>query len=219
MTRSDIKRNVLQKIDEISPYQQTDEQWDLLIESMLDDMANRFLLAIPVSLITKNTATLSARNKSHGINQWQDMALVTLPEDYLRFKYASCVHWRRIITEKDLYTTDSGEYNRQFDIHTRAGIAKPKAFIEPIITSTTSILTPQIEKNLIISPFRQNWYINSLIICYVKKVNAENLEDDILDGFYYFVANAVLTSMRQVEFANAIMGKFTEWLQLKSIKN
>jgi hypothetical protein len=213
MTRFEIKKNILHKVDEISPFKETDMQWDSLIEGMLDDMANRFLLAIPVYLIIYNTNFIY--NKSHGTGRYIDIGLVKIPDNYLRLKYINCKHWKKIITEKDLFTTDSGEYNRQFDIHTRVGIARPKAFLEPIYSTDALSLDKGV--HLIVSPFRQNWLLRDLIICYVHRTKAENLQENLLDGFFYFAANALLTSMRQTEFANAMMNKFTEWIQLQTI--
>ena len=82
MNREQIKRNILQKIDEISPYQNTDEQYDLLIESMLDDMANRFMLAIPIEIIPMSSH-IPHSFISHGTNEFIDIGLVKMPFDSL----------------------------------------------------------------------------------------------------------------------------------------
>jgi len=203
MTRNDIKRNILQKIDEISPYQNTDEQYDLLIESMLDDMANRFLLVIPLNLIKENTKPVNTQaNNYHGTGQYIDLGIFNLPADFLRLVYVWCRHWKMTVWGDELldFQKNVGEYKRQFDRHTRAGVAKPKVFREPA--------------SLILSPFRQNWMLTDLSVAYVHKQKAEDLAEKILDGFFYFTANAVLTSMRQPDFANAMMEKFNEWLKI-----
>ena len=132
MNRTDIKKNILQKTDEVSPYSNTDEQWDLLIEGMLDDTANKFMRVIPIELIEAGDCCnfIPYQQRSHGTQFYVDLAFVYLPKDYNRFLYARTQHWRRMATEKDLFSTESGEYHRQFDIHTRAGVAKPKVFLE-----------------------------------------------------------------------------------------
>ena len=223
MNRTDIKRNILQKIDEISPYANTDEQYDLLIEGMLDDMANRFYCEIPINFFPVSSL-VPLSNISHGINEFIDMGMVKLPMDFLRFMSARCHHWNRTVTEKDLLNTESGEYNRQFDRHTRAGVAKPKIFIDKAMKPNT--IPPQggqppyyMENGLTVCPFRQNWMVSDLHIRYIAKTVAEYIYDELLDGFFYYVANAVLTSMRQVDFANAMKGKFEEWVNAYSIKN
>jgi len=222
MNRESIKRNILQKIDEISPYANTDEQFDLLIEGMLDDMANRFLRAIPIDFIPVSSL-IPLSNISHGTNEFIDIALVSLPMDYLRFHSARCHHWQRVVTEKDLLNTQNVEYNRQFDMHTRAGVAKPKVFVDKTMKPappTQGGNPPYYMPNgLIVCPFRQNWMVSDLHIHYVCRSVAEYIYDELLDGFFYYTASSVLTSMRQIEFANAMKGKFDEWVNAYSIKN
>jgi len=209
MTREGIKRNILQKIDEISPFANTDEQYDLLIEGMLDDMANRFAKVIPFKMIN-GRAIISQTHYSHGTGQFQDLGIVELPNIFLRFISATCPHWRRTVSEKDLLDTENYQYNRQFDIHTRAGVAKPKVFIDNV----SKIPTAGIRQHLIVSPFRQNWLLSSLQVQILCRIKAEELDIYLLDGFFYYAASAVLTSMRQEGFSKVMMERFEEWMRI-----
>jgi len=206
MLREDIKRNILQKIDEISPYSNTDEQWDLLIEGMLDDMANRYMSIIPISWINGYTDPFTALvpqwDLRHGVAYWYDTAYAYLPEDFNRIISVGCIHFRRLITGEEIRTTDSGEFNRQFDRHTRAGVAKPKAFIGE-------------GRRITVCPFKNHWNINDLHIEYIKKISAEEMPDRVLDGFFYYTASAVLTSKQQENFAKVMMEKCNEFLAIK----
>jgi hypothetical protein len=203
MTREDIKRTILQKIDEISPYSQTDEQYDLLIEGLLDDAANKYMMLVPITSIKDNTSPVPVSSLVIGSGIWEDLGIVILPDDFQRLAFAECDHWRRPAVESDYFTTTSGEYHRQFDIHTRAGIAKPKLFFE------------QTGKKLIVSPFRQNWLQSEIRIFYVKRITAELMQEDLLDGFFYYAASSTLTSMRQEDFAKVLMDRCNEFLMTK----
>ena len=225
MTRNEIKKNVLSKIDEISPFQETDEQCDLLMESMLDDCANRYLCLIPIHLIrpiglklydNQNTANW---NFERGVGKYHDLGIVYLPihklppppyippqnwqPPFLRLAYVNCLEWRRVVTEAKPVTAP--EYNRQFNFHTRAGVAKPMAFLD-----TDNVLYTG--KRLIISPFRDAWGINELEISYIPQTLPEFMQEQVLDGFYWFFASYVLESMQRPDFAKVAMAKFGEFL-------
>lgn len=202
MTRADIKLNILQKIDEISPYSQSDEQYDLLIESMLDDMANRYVLIVPIQWLDDTVLSSITGGIQHGINMFYDMAMVKRPADFNRLVNVSCVYWNRDVTEKDFLNENSGEYNRQFDIHTKAGLASPKVFLLS-------------GGNFLVCPYRDHWDLSFLSMTYYRKIVAEDIEDKILDGFYYYCASSVLSSMRQEDFAKVLMDKCTEFLSIK----
>jgi hypothetical protein len=206
-TRDAIKRNVLSKIDEISPFQETDEQFDLLMESMLNDCANRYLSLLPIHLIVPVKLTLSVNppnlNFERGVANYHDLGIVYLPTDFLRIAYVNCLEWRRVVNANDCKTPADAQYNRQFNFHTRAGVAKPMAFVD----------TENVKgKRLIISPFRDDWGINILTILYVPKTLPENMQNDLLDGFYWFFASYILTSMQRPDFAKVAMEKFGEFL-------
>jgi hypothetical protein len=228
MTRDEIKENILHKVDEISPYNEPDEQVEFIMEGLLDDVANRYILALPGEMLIAST-NLTATTKflipsfnigvRAGTGKYSDMAIAYVPGDHLRFMGASCPYWNRNIYENDLYLFESGEFKRQFDIHTRAGIAKPKIFMVP------SYVMPRIyqsgfygERMFIISPYRANWNITDLYITYHIMIKAEDIIEYLLDGFFYFAASHVLTSMRQEEFAKIMMQKFTEFVLLKKGK-
>jgi hypothetical protein len=202
-------------MDEISPFNDTDEQYDLLIESMLDDMAKRYVCLLPLHLLRLPVEHLRMSEWKYGTGIYQDMVYAMVPVKFLRFRTATCPHWRRPVMEKDFFTMENPEYNRQFDIHTRAGIAKPKVFIGHL----TNIW--DMNKMFLVSPFRQNWLLSDLYFRYFyiptisntnSTLNLTYLYDEILDGFFYFTASAVLTSMKQFDFAKAMQEKFQEFL-------
>ena len=205
MNRDDIKRNVLSKIDEISPFQQTDEQFDLLMESMLDDCTNLYLRNIPIHLIIPQELHLSVNspnvNFGRGVDNYHDLGVVLLPDDFLRLAYVNCYEWRKPV--HDVQSCASEEYNRQFNFHTKAGLQKPKVFIDSESTQ---------HKRLIISPFRDQWKINILKIYYVPKTKPEDMQEELLDGFYWFFASHVLDAMQRYEQGKMAIGRFGEFL-------
>jgi hypothetical protein len=205
MNREDIKRNVLSKIDEISPFQETDEQFDRLMESMLDDCANRYLSILPIHLIIPQALPLSVNpptlNFERGVANYHDLGIVLLPADFLRMAYVNCFEWRKPVNE--VKTCASAEYGRQFSFHTKAGLQKPMVFID---TESTQ------RKRLIISPFRDQWGINLLKIYYIPKTLPEDMQEDLLDGFYWFFASHLLDAMQRYEQGKMAGGKFAEFL-------
>ena len=206
MTRDDIKRNVLSKIDEISPFQETDQQFDSLMESMLDDCANRYLTVIPIHLIISKELQLSVNppvNFERGVANYHDLGVVLLPDEFLRLAYVNCFEWRKPVNASEVLTCSTPEYGRQFNFHTKAGLQKPMVFIDSESTK---------HKRLIISPFRDQWEIKNLKIYYVPKTKSEDMQENLLDGFYWFFAGLLLDAMQRYEQGKMAMGKFGEFL-------
>jgi len=194
-------------MDEISPFQKTDEQFDSLMEGMLDDCTNLYLRSIPVHLIVKKellllNANSPSRNFERGIANHHDLGIVLLPDGFLRLAYVACYEWHApIVSADDVMTVNDKEYGRQFNQHTKAGLAKPMVFIDTVDVS---------KKRLIISPFRDHWGINVLSVYYVSETKPEKLQENLLDGFYWFFASHVLDAMQRYEQGKMAMGKFGE---------
>lgn len=208
-TRDNIKSNILAKIDEISPFSNIDVQWDTLIESVLDSSMNSFLLTIPIHLITPTLHVYTANTFKYGIDSFEDLGTFNLDADFLRFAYATCIYWYRPVNK--IRVVSGSEYIRQFDINTRAGVAKPMVFLDTIDDTY---------KRLIISPFRSNWIPQSdLRVYYVKRVETgagkfqvSDVKDELLEGYYWFSAHHVLTAMQRYDFAKQAIIKFNEWV-------
>lgn len=209
-TRDEIKSNILAKIDEISPFTNIDTQWDLLIESLLNSSMNNFLTMIPIHLIKPILHSYSTPTTFEaGTDAFHDLGILNLNVDFLRFSYATCIHWYRPVRKIGFVSTR--EYDRQFDIHTRAGVAKPQVFLDSINENN---------KRLIISPFRSNWIAQSdLKVYYVQKCETgaglfqvEDVAEELLEGYYWFAANQVLTTMERTQFAQNAAQKYAEWL-------
>ncbi|OQA90835.1 MAG: hypothetical protein BWY27_00755 [Bacteroidetes bacterium ADurb.Bin234] len=208
-TRDEIKGNILAKMDEISPFSNIDVQWDTLIESLLNSSMNSFLTIIPIHLIKPVFhAYTSPTTFIHGTDAFHDLGILNLNDDFLRFSYATCIYWYRPARQLGFVT--SRDYDRQFDIHTRAGVAKPKVFLDSINESN---------KRLIISPFRSNWIAQSdLKVYYVQKCETgaglfqvEDVADELLEGYYWYAAHQVLTTMERPDFAQSAIQKYVEW--------
>lgn len=215
MTRDEVVNNILIKIDEISPFQEPDEQFTLLIDGMLDDNANAFLRLIPLHLLrgleqTLSTATLNNSPEapffiSYGLGVWD------IPESahFLRMTRCTCTQWRRPVI--GLMPVTDSQYEKEFNRFTASGCSKPR-----IYDDTSS------QRRLILAPYQDvsdKKDIKLYYIPYIPRSNRQTsgtqtygIPDEILDAFFYYCASCVLTTMQRPEYANLMLAKFTEMI-------
>lgn len=117
MTRDEIISLVQIKIDEISPFDSGEIVNNSLVNSLLNESANRLLEILPPYLapITKYTGTATSYDTYTGY--------VTLPSDFLKMTSFKMDDWSRPVTTfiSDLHPV----YRLQHNKYTRGGTEKP----------------------------------------------------------------------------------------------
>ena len=198
MTRDNIIKNILLKIDEISPFSEPDDQMLGMIDGMLDDCANNYLRIIPKHLIRGQEKLFDNSKLLHsesvdghiGLGYWQ------AEEDFLRMTRCLCTHWLRTVTD----ISNSNELYHEYDKFTRAGNAKPRVYIE----------TQNGIRYLVLSPYYDFYVPQDFKLFYIPKVVAQEIADEILDPFFYYAASNILTSQQRIEFAQVMLQKMQE---------
>lgn len=213
MTRDEVVNTILIKIDEISPFQEPDEQFTLLIDGLLDDAANSFLRLIPLHLVrgieqTLSTATL---NTSPDINYYtsHDLGVWDIPANanFLRMTRCVCEQWERPVVGV-IPVTDT-QYEKEFNRFTASGNSKPK-----IYDDTSS------NRRFILAPYHHNSSKNDIKLYYIPSIPRSDratsgnqqygIPEEILDAFFYYAASYVLTSMQRNDYATMMTNKFAE---------
>ena len=206
MTRENYKKAVLAKIDEISPYENVDIIWDLLMEQVLNEACNNFLMICPLHLIdTSNIPTYTFVNNDDGTG------FIRLPKDFLRLSQFKMKDWQRPVIVP--ITQESPRYNLQKDKYTRGGVAKPVCALVEMMPVSTTYLTTVLE----LFPIYYDWTENDIEkALYIKQTLPENLQDNLLSGAQWYTASQLLLQMNQQDFAKVAQMKFEEFIKLNS---
>lgn len=212
MTRDDVVKNILIKIDEISPFSEPDEQFTLLIDGLLDNAANSFLRLIPLHLLRGvgkrlSTATLNAGSDSafyvlNRLGAWD------VPSSFLRMIKCTCNQWRRPVMTM-LPITDS-QYEKEFNRFTSSGNSKPVIYDDTIGDN----------RRLILAPYTDTGTHDDIELLYVEEVPVSSqaqsgsqqygIPEEILDSFFYYASYVILTTMQKADFAQLMLNKFKE---------
>lgn len=123
MTDEQLKTKVQARMDELSPFTDTELNGTIdLISSMWYNAAQAFYLMIPANLITP----MEMQEEGHSENQ-DGSGRWTLPDDFLRLYSFKMSSWERPVTEITPHGTT--KYYQQFNQFTRGGTAKPVCII------------------------------------------------------------------------------------------
>lgn len=217
MTRGEAKVNILHKIDEISPFDNVDTQWDILIEGMLDSCVRKVYESVPPRFLKALVLSYSDSNPIRRIPI--ERASLAIPSDCIRILSVQCATWERPITT--FITSDMPEFALQNNIYNKGGASKPKGYISQDYSDSDPTLT---EQRIIVSPFTDDNINQDITVYYVKMPvlgtddsHTFEVQADLLDGVYWFTAYSVLVSMKEVEFAKHALSKYQEFIIFKQV--
>lgn len=193
-TRNQIIHMVMVKMDELTPFPEglvllspptaPLKPIEETINSILNECANDLLLAHPIHRLTADRATPVI------VGQTDGSGLLLLPTDFLRLVSLKIVGFNRPVTE--VITVADPRYKLQYQAHTRGGKAKPTATRETAFVTNTLVdslhyfsLTPGDVHTL------EHFY-------FIKRVVAEVLKDELLEGLAWLVASKALIALGHV---------------------
>lgn len=206
MDRNSIKEAILAKMDEISPFETIDVIWDSLMEQVIDEACNNYLMLVPIHLVNSNSITTSTF-----VNNDDGTGYIRLPLDFLRLSGFKMKGWRRQVSIP--ITQESPRYNLQLNKYTRAGIAKPMVALVNKLQATQTYLSTVLE----LFPIYYDWQYSDIeTALYIKKTLPENLQDNLLTGYLWYATSQLLLSMERPDFAKVATSKFEEYVKSNS---
>ena len=206
MNRTDIKKAILAKMDEISPFETIDIIWDSLMEEVIDEACNNYLMLVPIHLV--NTGTLTT---STFINNNDGTGYIKLPLDFLRLSGFKMIGWRRQVTTP--ITQESPRYNLQLNKYTRAGIAKPVCALVNKLQASGNYMSTVLQ----LFPIYYDWTFRDVdTASYIKKTLPENLQENLITGYLWYATSQLLISMERADFAKIAQIKFEEFMKSNS---
>ena len=215
MTRAEAKINILHKIDEISPFDDVDIQWDSLIEGTLDASVRTFYCTVPSRFLKAKVQNLGNNITLTRIPI--DKASFELQSDCIRLISIICTTWQIPITK--LITPDMQEFRFQSNIYLKGGSAKPKGYVTQEMSTADATKTVQ---RVVVSPFTAFNDDSDLTYYYIPMPDCGDtdndtfaVQEDLQEGIFWFVAYSILISMKQAEFSKQAYMKYQEFLATK----
>lgn len=200
MTRENIIKQILLRIDEISPFAATDIIDNDLIDGLLNESAEDVLMKLPLHLLPTSTPST--------VNQISDQisTKIQLPIDFLRLIKLKLSGWNKSINE--LFPEEHPKFQLQYtNKYLRGTINRPIAFI---VNATTN-------QNKDILCFGNSNDNNVSQFYYCKKLVAELIPDNILEPLFYIGAFKTLVAMEKPEQAKVAMTQFENFIKRNTI--
>lgn len=178
MTRDEIISLVQIKIDEISPFDSGEIVNNSLVDSLLNESANRLLEILPtyMSPITKYTTTITGNDYD------AYTGYINLPSNFLKMVSLKMEDWSRPVTTfiSDIHP----EYKLQMNQYTRGGTSKP---VCALIGDSTGVILEYF------SVKSNNHTIDKLN--YIAETLPENLNDLLIEPLSWMCASIVFQIM------------------------
>jgi len=217
MTRAEAKANILMKIDEISPFDNADIQWDSLIEGMLDSCVRQVYESVPARFLKSTVLSFTTLNPIR--REAIERGSFAIPSTCIRIIAIHSKTWSRPITT--LITPEMPEYNYMNNIFVKGGADKPKGYIHQDYSDADPTIT---EERITISPYTFSNTDADITVYYVPMPSVGvsdsdtfDVQADLLDGIFWFTAYSVLVSMKEFDFSKAALSKYQEFLTLKKV--
>lgn len=200
MTRENIIKQILLRIDEISPFQDADIIDNNLIDGLLNETAEDVLMKLPLHLLPTSTP-----------GSWQVqiddyLMIITLPSDFLRLIKLKLSGWNKPVNE--LLPEEHPKFQLQYNNkYLRGTVNRPIAFI---VNSTTNA-----SKQIFAFGKGTTNAVSQFYYC--KKLVAELIPDNILEPMFYMGAFKVLVAMEKPEVAKVAMTQFENFVKRNTI--
>jgi hypothetical protein len=185
MTRDDITALVKTKIDELTPFSEglivsTANSLTNPISTHIDKFLDNesiedLLLQAPFQLLPFTSIDSAA------ISFAGNIAIITLPGDYIRFGMIQFASWQRPVVFA--YNEQDPEAKLQLNPYTRAGSAKP-------VVVLTNAASGKVEFKCYTATDKTN-----AVATYVRKIVLTDISDRLIPAFTWLVASKVFLSM------------------------
>jgi hypothetical protein len=197
MNRESIKKQILIRIDEISPFDSVDIIPNDLIDGLLDESAEDVLMKLPIHLLP--TSVMANVVFVEGLISLK----ITLPTDFLRLIKLVVDGWIKPIHK--LYTEEDTRFSLQYtNKYLRGTPNRPIGFLVSNAASPQKdiLLFGKLDTNLITED-----------VLYCKKLAADYIPDNILEALFYVGAFKVLLAMEKPEQAKVAMAQFENFIK------
>lgn len=202
MLRATIINKIKARLDELSPFSSVEINPSIsLIDEMLDDCANSFLLSVPIHLLNPENFSVTTNTTNQDGSGW-----VRLQPDFLRLYAFKMTEWD--IPVYEAIHPGHPKYRLQFNLVTRGGHAKPVVIIEHEISPD-----PKILRYYSLDDPQANTIETAL---YIPRALAEDIEDSLIVPFVWFVASDVFIAMNETEASNAAKQRFADIILTKT---
>lgn len=200
MTRENIIKQILLRIDEISPFQDADIIDNNLIDGLLNESAEDVLMKLPLHLLPTTYSSISQVTVEGIVMRFY------VPSDFLRLIKLKMTKWIKAVNV--LLPEEHPKFKLQFENkYLRATVNRPLAFI---VNSTTNS-----EKEIYCFGKGSPEYVSQFYYC--KKLLPEQLPDKILEPLYYIGAFKVLIAMEKPDAAKIAMTQFDNYIKRNTI--
>lgn len=204
MERQQIIAKVKLRIDEFGPFEEGEVFGSAQIESLLNDAANRFLLAIPANLPTPYCFAEYSTSGGDSIPLDDNTGYLILPSTFLKLVYFKMDSWERAVTEA--ISVSDPRYALQRNEYTRGNISKPVCVYR---------YKTRVGKILEYYSVPDNEHYVEEALCLVETL-PEHLDDFLIDPFTWFTAYLLLDSRGEFDSAKACLQKMMDWVTLKT---
>lgn len=193
MEREQIIGKVRAKLDELSTFTGGETIENPLIDLLLDECSNAFLLRVPAWLLTGITLPGPQLPGSDGTGT------MPVPSDFLRLLCFKMTAWKREVT--DVISPDNPKYYHQNNNYLRGGEEKP---VVAIIHSATG------ERLLKYFSVVTNHNIEKAI--YFQITKPEDMNENLIDGYTWEVAAKVLQVIGEHEASKVALNQLGDWI-------
>lgn len=191
MNRSAIIDIVRQKLDEVTPFENTESDTVDLIDLCLDEAAIEILQTVPLNTI--RPYKLSVDEEYYYLRE-DNVVVLELPDDFLRLHSFQIDGWQKVVTKA--YDEESSIANLQKNPYTRGGIVKPVCIIGYKISesegSTSDSIGSYVTKHMYIYSAPESNKIGYLKHWYIKRLLPEQLQSNLIDPLAWQCAGNIL---------------------------
>lgn len=199
MTRENIIKQILLRIDEISPFQDADIIDNNLIDGLLNETAEDVLMKLPLHLLPTTTVPYMSVVTEAILTKFQ------LPTNFLRLIKLRLASWIKPVNE--LLPEEHPKFQLQYNNkYLRGTVNRPIAFI---VNASTS------DKQVYCFGKGATNTISELYYC--KKTDPDQMPDNILEPMFYIGAFKVLVAMEKPEVAKVAMTQFENFVKRNTI--
>lgn len=199
MTRENIIKQILLRIDEISPFKDADIIDNNLIDGLLNETAEDVLMKLPLHLLPSTTVNSISEITDSILTKFQ------LPTDFLRLIKLRLSSWIKPVNE--LLPEEHPKFQLQYNNkYLRGTVNRPIAFI---VNASTSNKEAYCFGKGVVNTVSQFYYC--------KKTLPESMPDNILEPMFYMGAFKVLVAMEKPEVAKVAITQFENFVKRNTI--
>lgn len=206
MTEAEVKEAVKVRMADIAPDNQTEVTAQPFIEYLVNDCVENFYMMLPIHLLPVTSFVSSAtQNKYVSMPAGYNVLVMRkqLPADYIRFIEFQCSTWLHSATT--LLKQGSPEHNAQYNEYMFGNNTRPKVTL--VIDNELGRCIEYYNEDL------QEVPVITIATCAVRG-DLEDIPDNIIDSYAWYVASVVFQSMEEHTSAEKAMLRVQEFLQL-----